>query len=431
MKVFGRSLSLAALLLLPTIGAFLTAEQPASAQHAPLGARSTPYVICCGGGEPVDPSSASIAGFAETASDGGYWEVGTDGSVFSFGDAQYYGSMAGVSLNAPVVGLAATPDYKGYWEVGADGGVFTFGDAGFYGSTGGTSMNAQVVALVPTPDGKGYWEVGADGGVFTFGDAPYYGSLPGNGIGTDSVTAAVQYQDGYCMTTSDGTVYCYEPWCNVCQFPTQNTPTPTVGIATTDYHNSGIWIVDRNGQVYSLNGGNFEGGLSSQPNGPITAIAGGPSDSGYTMVGADGTVYPFGDNGYGGEVSVNSELSPANAQGIARLMLPQYNWGTPSQWSNGLDPLWQRESYWWWCEWSGQQPGCVGSGSGGYGIPQADPASQMATAGPNYMTNAWTQMIWGLGYIQGKYADPIAANIKDQNCNPFCGYVVTQTKAKR
>ncbi len=245
------------------IGGLLTVTESALAQSVPSSARPQPKVVCCGGGGPVDSSSASIVGFAETGSDGGYWEVGSDGSVFAFGDAQYFGSMAGVSLNAPIVGIESTPDYKGYWEVGADGGIFTFGDAGFYGSMGGTSINAQVVALVPTPDGKGYWEVGADGGIFTFGDAPYYGSLPGNAITTDSVTSAVLYQDGYCMTTSNGTVYCYEPWCDYCQFPTQNTPTPTVGIATTDYHNSGIWIVDRSGQIYSLNGGNYEGGLSS------------------------------------------------------------------------------------------------------------------------------------------------------------------------
>ncbi len=51
----------------------------------------------------------------------------------------------------------------------------------------------------------------------------------------------------------------------------------------------------------------------------------------------------------------------------------------------------------------------------------------MATAGPNYMTNAWTQMIWGFGYIQERYPDPIAANVKDQNCIGFCGYVVAGT----
>ena len=37
-------------------------------------------------------------------------------------------------LNKPIVGMAATPDGKGYWLVASDGGIFTFGDAAFYGS---------------------------------------------------------------------------------------------------------------------------------------------------------------------------------------------------------------------------------------------------------------------------------------------------------
>jgi len=56
--------------------------------------------------------------------------------VFAFGTAPFEGSLPGIGVipDAPVVGIAATPDAKGYWLVGADGGVFTFGDAGFYGS---------------------------------------------------------------------------------------------------------------------------------------------------------------------------------------------------------------------------------------------------------------------------------------------------------
>ena len=42
-------------------------------------------------------------------------------------------------LNQPVVGIASTPDGGGYWEVASDGGIFSFGDAGFYGSMGGVA----------------------------------------------------------------------------------------------------------------------------------------------------------------------------------------------------------------------------------------------------------------------------------------------------
>ncbi|HVA44735.1 MAG TPA: hypothetical protein VNF50_14730, partial [Acidimicrobiales bacterium] len=85
-------------------------------------------------------------------------------------------------LAGPIVGMAATPDGKGYWLVGADGGVFSFGDAGFYGSDGAAHLAGPMVGMAATPDGKGYWLVGADGGVFSFGDAGYLGSLPGSGV---------------------------------------------------------------------------------------------------------------------------------------------------------------------------------------------------------------------------------------------------------
>ena len=63
--------------------------------------------------------------------------MASDGGVFAFGDAGFYGSIAGPRLNRPMVGMAATADGRGYWMVASDGGVFAFGDAAFYGSAGG------------------------------------------------------------------------------------------------------------------------------------------------------------------------------------------------------------------------------------------------------------------------------------------------------
>ena len=42
---------------------------------------------------------------------------------------------------------ASTPDGRGYWEVASDGGIFAFGDARFYGSMGGTRLNKPVVSM--------------------------------------------------------------------------------------------------------------------------------------------------------------------------------------------------------------------------------------------------------------------------------------------
>jgi len=78
---------------------------------------------------------------------GGYTEVASDGGIFTFGDAGFFGSEGGSHLNAPIVGIASTPSGNGYWEVASDGGIFTFGDAGFFGSEGGSHLNAPIVGI--------------------------------------------------------------------------------------------------------------------------------------------------------------------------------------------------------------------------------------------------------------------------------------------
>ena len=119
---------------------------------------------------------ATVVAMAADAGGSGYWEVASDGGIFSFGDASYYGSMGGHPLHAPVVGMAATPTGKGYWEAASDGGIFSFGDASYYGSMGEKPTGAPVIGLAVTPSGKGYWEVASDGAIFSFGTAHYVGA---------------------------------------------------------------------------------------------------------------------------------------------------------------------------------------------------------------------------------------------------------------
>ncbi|MGH9302625.1 MAG: hypothetical protein ACRD0E_12190, partial [Acidimicrobiales bacterium] len=78
---------------------------------------------------------------------GGYWLVASDGGIFSFGDAGFFGSAGGIHLNRPIVGIASTPDGGGYWLVASDGGIFSFGDAGFFGSAGGIHLNRPIVGM--------------------------------------------------------------------------------------------------------------------------------------------------------------------------------------------------------------------------------------------------------------------------------------------
>jgi hypothetical protein len=53
--------------------------------------------------------------------------------------------MGGQTLNQPVFSMASSRFGKGYWLVAKDGGVFSFGNAQFYGSTGNIHLNAPIV----------------------------------------------------------------------------------------------------------------------------------------------------------------------------------------------------------------------------------------------------------------------------------------------
>jgi hypothetical protein len=121
------------------------------------------------------PLSRPIVGIAATPSGNGYWLVASDGGVFSYGDANFYGSTGSMDLNKPIVGMAANPRGNGYWLVASDGGVFSYGDAQFSGSAVSIPRNRPIVGMNPDAFTGGYWLVASDGGTFAFG-APFKGS---------------------------------------------------------------------------------------------------------------------------------------------------------------------------------------------------------------------------------------------------------------
>ncbi|MBV9661838.1 MAG: polysaccharide deacetylase family protein [Acidimicrobiales bacterium] len=145
-------------------------------------------------GPPVT-SNLPLVGALATPTSLGYWLVASDGGVFSFGDATFYGSGGGIHLNQPIVGITATPTGQGYWLVASDGGVFSFGDATFYGSTGGIHLNQPIVGMGSDRVTGGYWLVASDGGVFSF-NAPFLGSRGGQSP-VERFFAMAVTDDGY------------------------------------------------------------------------------------------------------------------------------------------------------------------------------------------------------------------------------------------
>ena len=200
------------------------------------------------------PINQPVVGMADTPSTNGYWLVASDGGIFSYGDAQFFGSTGALRLNKPIVGMAATPDGLGYWLVASDGGIFAFGDAQFFGSTGSLRLNKPIVGMAATPDGLGYWLVASDGGIFSYGDAQFFGS-------TGSLVLNK----------------------------------PIVGMAAGPGGN-GYWLVASDGGIFTYGSATFHGSMGGVPlNQPVVGIAATPDAGGYWEVASDGGIFNFGD----------------------------------------------------------------------------------------------------------------------------------------
>ena len=183
------------------------------------------------------------------------WATGPNGVVYAETDqsgppANNYGDTSKVALWKPVVGMSPTSDAAGYWLVASDGGVFSYGDAHFFGSTGGVHLVQPIVGMATTPDGGGYWMVASDGGIFAFGDAHFHGSLGGVHL-VEPIEAMVATPDG-----------------------------------------KGYWMVASDGGIFAFGDATFHGSMGGHTlSAPIAGMV--PNGSGYTLIGQDGTTYPF------------------------------------------------------------------------------------------------------------------------------------------
>jgi hypothetical protein len=245
---------------------------------------------------------------AQTSAGHGYWLVGSDGGIFTFGSAQFYGSTGALTLQRPVVGMTPTGNRGGYWLVASDGGIFSFGNAAYFGSipglgiapagTSGTAkkLNAPVVGMVPSADDGGYFMVASDGGVFAFGDAKFEGSCPGMGGCSGPAVAVVPDAsgNGYWLVTATGHVYTFGDAAYYGAPGQQSTPV-TSAVRTAD--GKGYWILLANGTVDAYGDATNMGAPVGQTGGfnPASAIFATSDGGGYWISTASGAVYNYGD----------------------------------------------------------------------------------------------------------------------------------------
>ena len=147
----------------------------------------------------------------------------------------------------------------------------------------------------------------------------------------------------------------------------------TLGMADTLLTSIGSWLVEK---VKAL--GDAIGDAASDVAGFVKSLFGAEEPSAHEQ---------------------GSMATPVTAAAYAKSMLGQFGWDSTDM--TNLAKLWNGESGW---RWNAKNPD-----SGAYGIPQSLPATKMASVGADWATNAFTQVLWGMGYIKDRYGDPTNA----------------------
>ena len=297
----------------PSIGAFTSLEVTARNGDGDEGGRVDEMTVSGTGGS-VSVTGSAFAAAMNLKSDWfslanpGYWLASSNGGVFSFGGAQFFGSAGNIALNKPIVGMAAAPDGGGYWLVASDGGIFTYGDARFYGSAGNIVLNKPIVGMAVTPDGGGYWLVASDGGIFTYGDARFYGSTGSLMLNKPIVGMATTPDGGgYWLVASDGGVFTFGDARFYGSMGATPPASPVVDVAPAT-GGGGYWMLEANGTVQgfgdalAVGTGSGSPGVSSAHS-AMTSMAPSADGQGYILADLSGQAFTFGDEVYAGDVA--------------------------------------------------------------------------------------------------------------------------------
>lgn len=271
---------------------------------------------------PAPPAPPTTVGTrAKTSPRLGYWMVGSDGGVFGFGRAGYFGSLVSLKVRAlDIVAIAPGPGGAGYWLAEKNGNVYHFGRAGNFETMAGHPLHVDdIAAIAPMPDGSGYWLAGSNGAVYAFGSARSYGSVPRASLGAARVVGFAASPDGhgYWLAGSGGQVWHFGDApdlgslrASALESGTRKTtivaiaagpaspapiasPTPAARAARAS---AGFWLVARNGLIFNFGGAEKFGPSSWQKAaGDVVGVAPTPDGAGLWVVTAAGAVTSYGD----------------------------------------------------------------------------------------------------------------------------------------
>ena len=84
---------------------------------------------------------------ASTPDGNGYWLVGLGRRDLRLRRRRLLRLARRLAAQPAHRGHGLNPDGNGYWLVGSDGGIFAYGDAMFFGSMGGSKLAKPVVGM--------------------------------------------------------------------------------------------------------------------------------------------------------------------------------------------------------------------------------------------------------------------------------------------
>ena len=263
------------------------------------GADPSPTPAAAPAGVPMAP----LVPHTQVAAVSAYWVVASDGGIFSFGGAPFYGSTGNIRLNKPVVAMAPTspPTLAAIARSLPTAGSSTMATPGSSGRSGGSHLNQPIVGMAATADGGGYWLVAADGGIFAFGDAGFHGSMGGaTSISRSSAWPHTGDGGGYWMVASDGGIFAFGDAAFFGSTGNLTLQKPIVGMAPT-HDGGGYWMVASDGGIFAYGNAGFYGSLGNVPQSrPIVSMAATADGGGYWFTNNNGAVTAFGDATYWG-----------------------------------------------------------------------------------------------------------------------------------